>query len=417
MSKLKQTLLNYQSVFVLGLPNYETYRVFRSLLNSAVQDYMPVSYLGMGSDKTYILFNHPEAIAYIETEQGLVNLSEDSAAFTKADVVYLSVNRGGIPPGFVFIIAPQFKTKHFFADHASNPFQRDERRWLKHFHGILWCDAFPYGEESNRTHLVGMSDWLIAQRCQPNIQLMFFENPSTAESDLSVIGDDLNGCYPPELMKGCMVTVNERTLLTRDFRRRFMHRPSYLENQRAYLQQQIDELEAFVSNRSMFNTTYGFFFEDFLEENLSPSCFDKLFSQQVMRNCVNGKKWHEHASAFSADLVERYCGYLEEAFFDDMTMPFLSHLATLGYTLPLSHLQKIMSEKKAANLKRIQPLGREHSFRHLSQLGPLEFIEAIKNDKKTFTDGVIDFYQNQSETIISHFLSAQLAHLKFIGSR
>ena len=114
MLNLKQTLLNYQSVFVLGLPTHETYRIFRSLLRDAVQDFMPVSYLDNGSKKTYILFNHDEDIAYVETNEGLLNLREGSNSVEKWEVIYLSVGNRNLPLGFVFVIPPQFKTKSFF---------------------------------------------------------------------------------------------------------------------------------------------------------------------------------------------------------------------------------------------------------------------------------------------------------------
>ncbi|OHY96322.1 hypothetical protein BI375_02075 [Vibrio rotiferianus] len=417
MFNLKQTLLNYQSVFVLGLPTHETYRIFRSLLRDAVRDYMPVSYLDNGSNKTYILFNHDEDIAYVETNEGLMNLREGSNSVEKGEVIYLSVDNRNLPLGFVFVIPPQFKTKNFLADHHSNPFLRDDKRWLKHLYGILWCDAFPYGELTNKHILCGLTNWLVAQRHMPNVHLMLLEGPDTASSDLHMAEEDLSGAYSKEILAGDIVEVSDSSNLKHYFKARFNHRESFLHRQREYIKHQVEKMEDFVSDYTIFSTTYSFCIEDFVEDYISPSSIDQIFSQHVLQGISNQKKYYEYLSKIAMNLVGDYFTHIDEEFFDGSTMPFLNNFKKAGYNLPLDTYFKLVKSKKLKCIESIRSIGDDLSFRNINKLTPLEFIATIKSDKKVFTDFLMEFYQRQCESITLNFLNEQVIHLKSIGKK
>ncbi|MEZ9910839.1 hypothetical protein AB4371_20645 [Vibrio sp. 10N.261.51.A3] len=417
MLNLKQTLLNYQSVFVLGLPTHETYRIFRSLLRDAVQDFMPVSYLDNGSKKTYILFNHDEDIAYVETNEGLLNLREGSNSVEKGEVIYLSVGNRNLPLGFVFVIPPQFKTKSFLVEHHSNPFLRDDMRWLKHLYGILWCDAFPYGELTNKSIINGLTNWLIARRHIPNVQLMLLEGPDTASSDLDMSEQDLSGAYSKDILAGDVVEVGDSSNLKQYFKARFNHRKSYLQRQREYIQHQVEQMEDFVSDDVIFRTTYDFCIEDFVEDYISPSSLDKIFSQHGLQSISNQKKYHEYLSQAAMNVLDNYCTHISEEFFDGSTMPFLNNFKKVGYSLPLDAYCKLVKSTKLKCIGSIRSIGSDVSFGNINKLTHLEFIETIQRDKKEFTDLLIDFYQHQCESITLDFLTNQIIYLKSIGKK
>ncbi|MFA0256037.1 hypothetical protein AB4481_16230 [Vibrio breoganii] len=417
MLNLKQTLLNYQSVFVLGLPTHETYRIFRSLLRDAVREYMTVSYLDNGSNKTYILFNHDEDIAYVETNEGLINLREGSNSVAKGEVIYLSVDNCNLPLGFVFVIPPHFKTKSFLADHHSNPFLRDDMRWLKHLYGILWCDAFPYGELTNKSILSNLTNWLVAQRHIPNVQLMLLEGPDTASSDLNMPGQDLSGAYSKDILAGDVVEVGDSSNLKQYFKARFNHRKSYLQRQREYIQHQVEQMEYFVSDDAVFRTTYRFCIEDFVEDYISPSSLDQIFSQHVLQSISNQKKYHEYLSQAAMNVLDNYCNHISEEFFDGSTMPFLNNFIKVGYSLPLGIYFKLIKSTKLKYIESKRSIGSDLSFSNISKLTHLEFIETIQRDKKDFTDLLIGFYQQQCESITLDFLTNQIIYLKSIGKK
>lgn len=415
MHSLKHTLQHYQSVFVLGLPNHETYRIFRSLLNDAVQEYMSVSYLDNGGDKTYILFNHEQDIVYAETAQGLHDLITGSRPVERIEVMYLSVTNHKLPPGFVFIIPPQLKTKNFLSDHDVNPFCRDEKRWLKYFYGILWCDAFPYGELTNKSLIDGLTNWLVTQQHIPDIRLILLKGPDTASSDIETIDCDLSGAYSENLLADGLTVVSDRTNIKHYLRSQFCHRKSYFERQREYIAYQIEKMEEFVSDNTFFSTTYNFCVEDFIEDYLSPHCLDNVFSQSALLRISNQNQYHDYLSDFSINLIDRYLSHFEDDFFDELNMPFLSNLKKTGYTLPLGYYRELIKNSKLACLMSVRDIGNDLIFCNISELTHLEFIEKIKSDKKKFTDCLIKFYQQQCESITLSFLNNQIAHLKITG--
>lgn len=415
MHSLKHTLQHYQSVFVLGLPNHETYRIFRSLLNDAVQEYMSVSYLDNSDDKTYILFNHEQDIAYAETAQNLHDLITGDHLVGRIEVIYLSVANHNLPPGFVFIIPPQFKTKNFLPDHDINPFLRDEKRWLKYFYGILWCDAFPYGELTNKSLIDGLTRWLVTQQHIPDIKLMLLKGPDTATSDIKTIDCDLSGAYSEDLLAGQLTVVSERTNIKHYLKSQFLNRKSYFERQKEYIALQIEKMEEFISDYTFFSTTYNFCVEDFIEDYLSPHCLDNVFSQSALLHISNQNQYHDYLSDFAISLIQHYLFHLENDFFDELNMPFLSNLKKTGYTLPLEHYCELIKNSKLKCLMSISDIGNDLIFCNISELTHLEFIEKFKSDKKKFTNCLIKFYQQQCESITLNFLNNQITHLKITG--
>lgn len=415
---LKLTLLSHQSVFVLGLPDHQRYRLFQDLLGESLKEYMQVNYLHIGHNKTFVLFNHSEEIGFIDTEWGLAELGSElgsaRAIDSDAEVYYLSVPCGTLPPGFVFIVPPPFQTKNFLSEHKNNPFLLDREAWLNNFYGIIWCDAFPYAEMTNKYILDGIDEWFTHCGRSLNVYLSLFELPANAATDLQDEGDDLENAYSQAILARKLTEIGPSTELPRYFRQLLMPHDSYISGQRKIFLSQVDEFSDFMANKALFSTNYEFFCEDYIEEYLQPGRFDTLFSFEAWAHINNSDSCRVHLMDFIFTAHEKYLFSLKEDFFDSVNMPFLAAMQDKGYPFPFNELiEYIAKELQVANETLTGKL-KMPVYKDLKALSRIEFIEEIKDEKKSFTDNVIHFYQEVCEELIYRFLNNQIKTLNLM---
>jgi hypothetical protein len=414
---LKLTLQNYQSVFVLGLPDHQRYRLFQDLLGESLKEYMPVNYLHIGHNKTFIIFNHSEELGFIDTEQGLVtrgaDLDTELGTESDAEVYYLSVPHGSLPLGFVFIVPPPFQTKHFLAEHKSNPFLLGGEAWLNNLYGVIWCDAFPYAEMTNKYILEGIDEWFTHSGRSLNVYLSLFESPANSATDLLDEGDDLEHAYSQAVLASRLTEIGPSTELPRYFRQLLVPHDTYISGQRKIFLSQVDAFSDFIADKDLFSTNYAFFCEDYIEEYLQPSRFDTLFSFDAWAHINNSNTCRRHLVDFIFTVYEKYLFCLRDDFFDSVNMPFLAVMQDKGYHFPFNALFECITKELNVMTEVLMGQLKMPIYKDLKALSRLEFTEEIKDEKKVFIDNVIHFYQDICEKIIYRFLKKQVNNLEF----
>ncbi|MFK0572887.1 hypothetical protein [Endozoicomonas sp.] len=410
---LKLDLQNYQSVFVLGLPEHQRYSLFQDLLGESLKEYMPVNYLHSGNNKTFILFNHPEEIGFVDTEQGLAVLGSELGANSDAEVYYLAVPSGSLPLGFVFIVPPPFQTKNFLPEHKSNPFLLDKNGWVDNLYGIIWCDAFPYAEMTNKYILDGIDEWFTHRGKAVNIYLSLFESNRNAVTDLADEGNDLQHAYSQAILARRLADIGPNTQPASYFRQLLVPHDSFISGQRKIFLSQVDKFSYFFADKVLFSTNYEFFCEDYIEEYLQPNRFDTLFSFDAWLRISHHDAGRVHLMNFIYTCHEKFLCSLSEDFFDSVNMPFLTVMEDKGYQLPFDELSKAMAKELKITADKLMRQFKVPLNKELKALSRLEFTEKVKNGKKMFTENVINFYKEQCAALIYRFLKKQVNSLKF----